>query len=52
MIDAEVLAERTTAIERHLKRVADCLPARPEAASTGPADLRAFLTTLAARAPR
>ena len=30
MIDAEVLAERTTAIERHLKRVADCLPARPE----------------------
>jgi len=30
MIDAEVLAERTAAIERHLRRVADRLPARPE----------------------
>ena len=30
MMDAEVLAERGTAIERHLERVAECLPARPE----------------------
>ena len=44
--DVAVLAERVSAVERHLARIASKLPASAgvyEAAQRGPSDLRAFL---------
>jgi len=54
-LDREVLAEKAAAVERHLSRVKAHLPARStdldmkrvyEAATKGPADLRAFLAAV------
>ena len=57
-LDRAVLAERTMTVERHLRRVAERLPAADSQQSTvhaaakdGPADLLTFIARLSDRLP-
>jgi hypothetical protein len=56
LFDRAVLAERVMAVDRHLRRVAHAYATLDmarvhDAATHGPADLRAFLARLAERTP-